>query len=306
MAINAEMIARSFESNLDSVYGKFNSKELGKDSLYEIHRNEGHFLKPISVYSKALCTDRIENGLNAEWHDHFFIMQQISGHMRVSSEANVGLLRPNDMVLLDSCSAYEYLTARTSKTILAAFHLDFIDTPGKLLAFCGQRIDGSRGIGQVLSSTLSTLYCGNGPSNAGDKQAILEAIRVLLSRVIEREVDDPPLGDGAGLLKRAETFALRELSDPALSPDTIAASIGVSRRQLYRMFSDLGLTPSSWIWLLRIEEAHARMCSPSWSTQSLTQIAFDVGFNDMAHFSRAYRAKYGRTPRESRHAFMHN
>lgn len=301
-----ESIAKSFENKLDSVYGKFTSRELSDHSLFSIHCKEDHFLKPIIVHSKALCTARIENGLNSEWRDHFFIMQQISGHMRVSSGENVGLLRTNDMVLLDSYSAYEYLSARTSKAVLSAFHLDFIDTPSKLLASCGQRIDGSSGIGQVLSSTLSTLCSGDGPSNLGDKQAILDAIRVLLLRIIDSDHDDPPVNDGAGLLQRAETFALRELSDPALSPDTIADAIGVSRRQLYRLFSDTGVTPSSWIWVLRLEEAHARMASPAWATQSLTQIAFDVGFNDMAHFSRAYRAKYGQTPRCSRQNFTYS
>lgn len=297
-------IAKSFVNNLDSVYGKFSSRELSDCSHYGIHCNDAHFLKPIVVHSKALCTARIENGLNAEWHDHFFIMQQISGHMRVSSEDRAGLLRPNDLILLDSYSAYEYLTARTSRTALSAFQLDFVDKPSKLLASCGQRIDGSKGIGQVLSTTLSTLCSGDGPTNSGDKNAILDAIKVLLSRVIDRGDDEPSVNDGAGLLQRAETYALRELSDPALSPDSIAAAIGVSRRQLYRLFADINQTPNTWIWQLRVREAHARISSPVWSSQSLTQIAFDAGFNDMAHFSRTYRTRYGRTPRESRQA-MH-
>jgi AraC family transcriptional regulator, positive regulator of tynA and feaB len=298
-----ESIAKSFENNLDSIYGKFSSRELSQSSLYGIHCNDGHFLKPIVVHSKALCTARIENGLNSKWHDHFFIMQQISGHLRVSSDGHSGLLRPNDLVLLDSYSAYEYLTARSSKTVLSAFHLDFVDAPSKLLASCGQRIDGSNGIGQILGTTLSTLCSGDGPSDTADKNAILDAIKILLSRVIDRGEDDLPLNDGAGLLQRAETYVLRELSDPSLSPASIAAAVGVSRRQLYRLFSDINQTPNSWIWQLRIGEAHARICAPGWSSQSLTQIAFDTGFNDMAHFSRVYRAKYGRTPRESRPDF---
>ncbi|HZV09032.1 MAG TPA: helix-turn-helix transcriptional regulator, partial [Novosphingobium sp.] len=87
---------------------------------------------------------------------------------------------------------------------------------------------------------------------------------------------------------------------PALSPDAIALGLGVSRRQLYRAFAEAGQTPASWLWSLRTEQAHLRLTSPQECAKSLTQLAFDVGFNDMAHFSRSYRARFGCTPRQAR------
>jgi AraC-like DNA-binding protein len=36
-------------------------------------------------------------------------------------------------------------------------------------------------------------------------------------------------------------------------------------------------------------------CSPT-TGQSITQIAYDWGFKDPAHFSRAFKMRYGRSP----------
>lgn len=292
-------VARDFEAGLHAVYGKFDSQQTSDNSRYEIYCNDSHFLRPVRILSQCLVTNRHANGLNSEWDSHFFIMQQVSGQTRVGSDDRIGILRPNDMVLLDSFSAYEYLTVRTSESVLMPFHFNFVDSPRNLLASCGQRIDGSAGIGRVLGTTLATLV-NFGPSPCPeDQRAMLDAVRLLLGRVLDQGPEDAPR-DASDLMARAEQFALRRLSDPALSPDGMADAIGVSRRQLYRLFADRGTTPSTWIWQLRLREAHARMTSQSWAGHSLTRIAFDVGFNDMAHFSRLYRSHFGMNPRESR------
>lgn len=292
-------VAKDFEAGLDVVYGKFSSRETGARSRYHISCNEKHFLRPVRIVSQCLVTHRQANGLNSEWDEHFFIMQQVSGQMRLASSASTGMLRANDMVLLDSCSAYEYLNARSSETVLVPFHFDFVESRRNLFASCGQRIDGSAGVGKVLATTLSSLLnLGETPCQA-DRRAMLDAVRVLLSRVLDQAPAEAPSG-GRGLLAMAEQIVLRDLADPALSPDAIADAIGLSRRQLYRLFAEQGTTPSSWLWRMRLAEAHARIVSAEWSGVSLTQIAFDVGFNDMAHFSRLYRAQFGAAPRDMR------
>lgn len=292
-------VAKDFEAGLDIVYGKFSSRETSARSRYEISCNEAHFLRPVRIVSQCLVTNRQANGLNREWDDHFFIMQQVSGQMRVASHVSTHSLRANDMVLLDSCSAYEYLNARSSETVLVPFHFDFVESRRNLLASCGQRIDGSAGVGKVLATTLSSLINVGEIQCEADRRAMLDAVRVLLSRVLEQVPAEAPR-ESNGLLAMAEQIVLRDLADPALSPDGIADAINLSRRQLYRLFAELGTTPSSWLWRMRLAEAHARLLSSAWRSASLTQIAFDVGFNDMAHFSRLYRAEFGISPREMR------
>jgi len=293
-------IAQAFDENLYRVYGRFRSRQLGPNSDFRISCDETNFLQPVRVLAKSLLSHRHVDGLKPEWHDKFFIMQQLSGQMRVSCDEHLGLMRSNDLMLLDNTSAYEFLSARSSESMLIPFRYDFVDQPKLVLASCGQRIDGSSGIGQVLSSTLSALMKQRTPACRIDREAMTDAVRILLTRVVERVPSLPPPGDCSSQLARAETFALAELANPALGPGAVADFIGISRRQLYRLFADHDTTPAAWIWTLRIREAKARLISASWAGQSLTQIAFDLGFNDMAHFSRLYRAHFGASPREHR------
>ena len=65
-------------------------------------------------------------------------------------------------------------------------------------------------------------------------------------------------------------------------------------------------TPANWIWALRTEQAHARLTAPANQRKSLTELAFEVGFNDTAHFSRVYRQRYGCSPRQARLAALND
>jgi transcriptional regulator GlxA family with amidase domain len=104
---------------------------------------------------------------------------------------------------------------------------------------------------------------------------------------------------GGGSAKLAEAVALMEanLSEP-LPTEEIARLVGVSRRQLERLFRQhLDALPSRWYLGLRLALAQRLLRQTS---QSVLQIALGCGFASGPHFSNAYRAFYGRTPRDER------
>lgn len=104
---------------------------------------------------------------------------------------------------------------------------------------------------------------------------------------------------GGGSAKLAEAVALMEanLSEP-LPTEEIARLVGVSRRQLERLFKQhLDALPSRWYIGLRLARAQRLLRQTS---QSVLQIALGCGFASGPHFSNAYRAHFGCTPREER------
>ncbi len=107
----------------------------------------------------------------------------------------------------------------------------------------------------------------------------------------------------AGLLsassKLGDALALMHanLGEP-LSTDDIANLVGVSRRQLERLFKQhLDELPARWYLQLRLDRARGLLQQ---SSQSILQIGLSCGFASGPHFSRAYRAHFGHTPREER------
>src|SRR5699024_5721322 len=71
--------------------------------------------------------------------------------------------------------------------------------------------------------------------------------------------------------------------------------VGKSPRQLARLFNDhVGTTPHRRYLAMRLDRAQ-RLLAESWL--SVTQVAVATGFNHLAHFSRAYKARFGESPR---------
>ena len=107
-----------------------------------------------------------------------------------------------------------------------------------------------------------------------------------------------PLGSS---VKLAEAVALMEanLGEP-LSTEEIAGLVGVSRRQLERLFKQhLDTLPSRWYLEQRLTRARRMLVQTS---QSILQIGLSCGFTSGAHFSNAYRQFFNYTPRDERSA----
>jgi transcriptional regulator GlxA family with amidase domain len=86
--------------------------------------------------------------------------------------------------------------------------------------------------------------------------------------------------------------------DPPIKISVIASTVGISDRQLERLFrKTLGKTPSAFYLTLRLEHAHARLVG---STDSLARIAQTTGFSSPGHFSRAYKSWSGSSPLATR------
>ncbi|WP_186074406.1 GlxA family transcriptional regulator [Burkholderia gladioli] len=91
------------------------------------------------------------------------------------------------------------------------------------------------------------------------------------------------------------------VEDP-LTTDEIASLVGVSRRQLERLFRQyLGAMPSKYYLNLRLLKARTQLQRTS---KSVVQVSLACGFSSAAHFSNAYRERFGVTPREDRRAWL--
>ena len=104
---------------------------------------------------------------------------------------------------------------------------------------------------------------------------------------------------GPASAKLHEAVALMEanLGEP-LPTEDIARLVGVSRRQLERLFKQhVEALPSRYHAELRLARARRLLQQTS---QSILQVALGCGFASGSHFSNAYRARFGKTPRDER------
>lgn len=102
------------------------------------------------------------------------------------------------------------------------------------------------------------------------------------------------------LRDRIKIYILRNLRDPDLSIDRIAAALRCSKRNLHKAFSNDGATISDTIWRLRLERCRRDLVSPACAWKSITEIAFSWGFSSATHFSKVFKDAYGMSPKAYR------
>lgn len=101
-------------------------------------------------------------------------------------------------------------------------------------------------------------------------------------------------------VERVLSFLAEHVSQ-AFSLDDLARIAAMSRFHLSRTFrSTVGVPLRVYVRNLRLERAQQMLAgSPE---RTLTQVALDAGFYDLPHFDKAFRGRYGISPREFRRA----
>jgi AraC-like DNA-binding protein len=90
----------------------------------------------------------------------------------------------------------------------------------------------------------------------------------------------------------------RHLSSPALKPDDICKALGMSRSTLYAACRSRGGV-IAFIRQRRLKRIQALLADPR-EHRRISEIAYQHGFANAAHFSRSFRAAFGFSPQEAR------
>ena len=101
-----------------------------------------------------------------------------------------------------------------------------------------------------------------------------------------------------------ETFIQRvirivetNMSDPSFDVNALSEAVNMSQTRLYRKLKSLtGMTIKEFIQGLRIRKAAALLLSRE--DKNISEIAYEIGFNDPNYFGKVFKAMYGMSPSE--------
>ena len=92
---------------------------------------------------------------------------------------------------------------------------------------------------------------------------------------------------------------MEQHSEQPLSCEALAAKVGISVRQLERLFSNhLHCTPSGFYLDLRLDKARQLLRQ---TDRSVLEISLACGFDSASYFSRRYRLRFATSPSQDRH-----
>jgi AraC-like DNA-binding protein len=160
----------------------------------------------------------------------------------------------------------------------------------------------ARGVNHVFSGMLRATADALEDLTDDQLRPVELAVTEFLVACLATEIAAPR---GPAALRAAQLHRVRQtietlLAEPDLTLRRVAEAEGVSTRYLQKLFAGSGESFSTYVRLRRLERCRLDLLSPRYGGNSISTICFHWGFNGSAHFSRAFRRQYGKSPREYR------
>lgn len=170
--------------------------------------------------------------------------------------------------------------------------------------FCALVFNGREGIGSLFTTMAQQIQL-QGASDPVSRSVLGRHLVELLALALDRS-SDVEQGAGSSVReahrRRAEAVILKDLSNPDLSPETIADAVGISKRYLHELFAEVNSTVSQFVREQRLRSARDLMMMPN--PVQMSDIAYRFGFSDQAQFSRLFKSMFGQTPSSFRAEVM--
>jgi AraC-like DNA-binding protein len=98
-------------------------------------------------------------------------------------------------------------------------------------------------------------------------------------------------------------FINARIADRSLSPTSAAEHLGISVRYVHKQFALHGTTFNNYVSSKRLEHIGRDLISDAGRHQTIAALAYRWGFNDVPHFVKTFKKKFGCPPREYRSKF---
>ena len=225
---------------------------------------------------------------------------QRAGTTEVRQRGKTFVIGPGMMLTADAAYPFSVESIGMTHTNVIIFPRDLaLQRMPNLFGEAGQIVGAEEPCLKLLLNLIDGIFELSDSPSAPRDTAVGEAIIALLKAIPTQA----PRGGRVThwRVKRALEKIELWMSEPSLCAEAIAQEQNVSRRRLDQLFlAEIDSTISSQINERRLTSAAADLCDPTLLNQRITTIALDAGFQDLSHFSRAFKARFGASPKDWR------
>ena len=235
--------------------------------------------------------------------DHLLIQLFVDGGTQGDYGKRQVNVRAGAIGLLDLGQTMDSRTTSFS-TITLTVPRDRLPTALRDRKLHGALLDPAQGATRLLASHLSQLMQHASTLTREEMSASVNAGLILLSGSLSTLRDGENDGEARqvvsdGMLRLVRRHIERHLDSDQLSPEAIAAAMGVSRSGLYRLFLREGGV-NAYVQGRRLDKCFDELLLASGSRIGIAELAYRYGFSSESAFSRAFRLRFGASPSEVR------
>jgi len=234
-------------------------------------------------------------------HETMGLSVVLTGAAEITTSTGVHVLGAGELCLLSSREIF-------AKRLSANYREQFLFLPVPLALALGSSVPvmaqrvlvaPRRGLGSVLADGVVSLARECNTLSRAEWNTALRAIFELAAGVFGTPDPEGVIESTREVHhRRALRYIDTNLADPELSPTVIAIALRISPRYLHLLF-EAGSSVGATILTKRLDRCRAALLDRV-DHRSISEIAFAWGFNDAAHFSRTFKARFGSSPRALR------
>ncbi|AOI59113.1 helix-turn-helix domain-containing protein [Burkholderia diffusa] len=245
---------------------------------------------------------RTPHNIHADHRDAVFVCLMHEGQGYTFQDVECIQHAPGDIVLYDTSMPYGHgFPANMAMTVLDVPRDVFEARVGPWRYRSVIKIDRRDGVTSWAVRQLYALLGEPHESMPDARERRAAAMLDLLQSMLRlRDGGASPTKSTVHTLSRAKAFIDSHLADDDLDTRSISCALNLSPRQLARVFEIEGVPLTRYILARRLERCRADLCDRSLKHLTVSEIAYRWGFNNSAHFSRSYRARFGETPSDTR------
>jgi AraC-like DNA-binding protein len=238
--------------------------------------------------------------------DYLYLCVTLSGTSLASWRTREMVLSDGDAVLMTSGEAAWTLSSQSSVDIAG------IRVPRSVVAqlvpkfedAVMRRIPRNAGGLRLLRKYVEVVADDEALAAPASQRLITNHFHDLVALSLGAECDGQAFSEfrtvSAVRLAAIKADIVANLHDGNLNATTVSTRNGITVRYLHKLFQNEGVTYSEFVLGERLALAHVVSRSPLHSRRAISTIAFDLGFNDLSYFNRAFRRRYNATPSDIR------
>jgi AraC-like DNA-binding protein len=240
----------------------------------------------------------------AKTRDHFFaVCMHVGGAAVLEREDESVVLKRGDIFVVDTMHPFSIGLERQVEQLIIKMPVRGIESRLARPDLLFGTVLRDHPLSPLLADYLVHGFRAADRLSPGAAATLAQHAVDLTAQTIEEGTASRPAPTEAlreALFVRAERLIALRFAEPDLTPDRIARALSVSTRLLQRIFAEHGATMMGQVWEERVSQAAKLLAKPDASHRSITEIAFTCGFNDSAHFTRAFAARVAVTPSQWR------
>jgi AraC-like DNA-binding protein len=252
--------------------------------------------------SVSLLWDRSSSTIARDGMDHFMVQLVENGRMKIKGDGPERTIRPGQIFIRDlredsrsETTDFTNLSLILPRSVLEPFLRAPDDQHTRVLSEREPLV-------ALLREHMRSVMRHGPRMSVSEAREVAPATAAMVAACLNAGLEDREgLGEGVGraMVSLLKSHIEDHLTDRSLTTDRLARDFGLSRSKLYRMFQPLGGV-ASYVRERRLRYAMSVLMDATQAGTPIYLIATRAGFGDETDFSRAFRRRFGFTPRDVR------